>query len=439
MLRVGIIGRPNVGKSTLFNRFAQKRIAITDDMPGVTRDILETVCSWEGKKFLVLDTPGFDLKEDIIKKEMHRQFFAALEEIDLVIFLLDGKEGLHPLDEIVFNMLREKGSNVIVVVNKIDSDEREVNVADFYKLGIDDFISISASHGRNVDILLGKIIEFVKEEPSEIEDSDILKIVVVGRPNVGKSSLINAWLNEERVIVTDIPGTTRDAVDTFFEWNNEKYLLIDTAGIRKKSVMFKDRIEKYGYYRAFDSIERADVAVAVIDANEGITDRDVKVIADVYEMGKPAVIVINKWDVVKNKNEAQKRFLEEIEEKLKFIYKPSFLFISAKERRNIFKVFTAAKKLNEEMSKRINTAKLNELLEEAQRIHQPPMIKNRRLKFFYMTQVAVKPPEFVIFVNYPEAVHFSYQRFLFNMVRESFGFEGIPLKMHFRKRGKDSD
>ncbi|MEF3255655.1 MAG: ribosome biogenesis GTPase Der, partial [Deferribacterales bacterium] len=273
----------------------------------------------------------------------------------------------------------------------------------------------------------------------EIEDSDILKIVVVGRPNVGKSSLINAWLNEERVIVTDIPGTTRDAVDTFFEWNNEKYLLIDTAGIRKKSVMFKDRIEKYGYYRAFDSIERADVAVAVIDANEGITDRDVKVIADVYEMGKPAVIVINKWDVVKNKNEAQKRFLEEIEEKLKFIYKPSFLFISAKERRNIFKVFTAAKKLNEEMSKRINTAKLNELLEEAQRIHQPPMIKNRRLKFFYMTQVAVKPPEFVVFVNYPEAVHFSYQRFLFNMVRESFGFEGIPLKMHFRKRGKDSD
>ncbi|MCA1927897.1 MAG: ribosome biogenesis GTPase Der [Calditerrivibrio sp.] len=438
MLKVGIIGRPNVGKSTLFNRMAEKRIAITDDMPGVTRDILEAPCTWEGKRFVIIDTPGFDLKDDIIKKEMHKQFFGALDEIDLVIFLLDGKEGLHPLDEIVYNMLREKGIKLIVVVNKIDSDEREINLSEFYRLGVDEMVSISASHGRNVDILLDKIVDFVIDDPF-VDDGDRLKIVVVGRPNVGKSSLINAWLNEERVIVTDIPGTTRDSVDSYFEWGGEKYLLIDTAGIRKKSVMFKDKIEKYGYYRAYDSIERADVAVAVLDATQGITEKDVKVIADVYDMGKPAVIAINKWDLIEDKKNAQKNLLLDLEEKLKFIYKPSVIFISAKDRKNVFKIFAAAKKLDEEMSKRITTGKLNEVLEEAQARHQAPMIKNRRLKFYYMTQVAVKPPEFVVFVNYPEAVHFSYQRFLFNMVREHFGFEGIPMKMHFRKRGKNED
>jgi GTP-binding protein len=437
MLKVGIIGRPNVGKSTLFNRLAEKRIAITDDMPGVTRDILEAICRWEGKQFLIVDTPGFDLKEDTIKKQMHDQLFNALKEVDLVIFLMDGKEGLHPLDEIVCSMLREQNINFIVTINKIDSDEREINIAEFYRLGVDNLISISASHGRNVDELLDRIVELCKdEEPIQIEG---LKLVVVGRPNVGKSSLINAWLNEERVIVTDIPGTTRDAVDTYFEWNSEKYILIDTAGIRKKSVMFKDKIEKYGYYRAYDAIERADVAVAVVDATEGITERDVKVIADVYNLGKPAVIAVNKWDLVQDKNEAQKRLLADIEDKLRFIYKPSVVFLSARSRKNIYNIFQHAQKLKGEMEKRIPTAKLNEVLEEAQARHQPPMIKNRRLKFYYMTQVSVKPPEFVVFVNYPDAVHFSYQRFLFNMVREYFGFEGIPMKMHFRRRGKEKE
>lgn len=437
MLKVGIIGRPNVGKSTLFNRLAEKRIAITDDMPGVTRDILEAVCRWEGKQFLIVDTPGFDLKEDTIKKQMHEQLFNALKEVDLVIFLMDGKEGLHSLDEIVCRMLRQQNINFIVAINKIDSDEREINIAEFYRLGVDNLISISASHGRNVDELLDRVVELCKdEEPIQIEG---LKLVVVGRPNVGKSSLINAWLNEERVIVTDIPGTTRDAVDTYFEWNGEKYILIDTAGIRKKSVMFKDKIEKYGYYRAYDAIERADVAVAVVDATEGITERDVKVVADVYNLGKPAVIAVNKWDLVQDKNEAQKRLLADIEDKLRFIYKPSIVFLSAVSRKNIYNIFQHAQKLKSEMEKRIPTAKLNEVLEEAQIRHQPPMIKNRRLKFYYMTQVSVKPPEFVVFVNYPDAVHFSYQRFLFNMVREYFGFEGIPMKMHFRKRGKEKN
>ncbi|MGB9731795.1 MULTISPECIES: ribosome biogenesis GTPase Der [Calditerrivibrio] len=432
MLKVGILGRPNVGKSTLFNRIAGRRIAITDDMPGVTRDMLETICHWEGKYFLLIDTPGFDLKDDIIKKEMHKQFFSAIEEVDLVILMLDGKEGLHPLDEIVVSMMREKNIPFILVVNKIDSDERELNVAEFYKLGIDDMLSISANHGRNVDILLDKIVSHIKENPENCIEEERLKIVVIGRPNMGKSSLINAWLNEERVIVTPIPGTTRDAVDSYFEFEGDKYILIDTAGIRKKSVMFKDRIEKYGYYRAYDSIERSDVVVALIDATEGVTEKDVKIVADAYELGKPVIIALNKWDLLEDKAEAQKHLVSDIEDKFKFIYKPKYIFISAATKKNIFKIFKMAKQLFDETNKRVPTSKLNEILEIAQAKHQPPMIKNRRLKFYYMTQVGVNPPEFVVFVNYPDAVHFSYQRYLFNMVREYFGFEGIPMKIHFR-------
>jgi GTP-binding protein len=437
MLKVGILGRPNVGKSTLFNRLAGKRIAITDDMPGVTRDMLETICHWDNKSFLLIDTPGFDLKEDIIKKEMHKQFFAALDEVDLVILMFDGKEGLHPLDEIVTSMLREKGITFIIVVNKIDSDEREMNIAEFYKLGVDEILSISASHGRNVDELLDKIVAYIPEEEKKESDENRLKIVVVGRPNMGKSSLINAWLNEERVIVTPIPGTTRDAVDSYFEYDGDKYILIDTAGIRKKSVMFKDKIEKYGYYRAYDSIERSNIVVSLIDATEGVTEKDVKIVADAYEMGKPVIIAVNKWDLVEDKTAAQKNLSFDIEEKFKFIYKPRYLFISAEQKKNIFKIFKIAKELYAETNKRIPTAKLNEILELAQAKHQPPMIKNRRLKFYYMTQVGVNPPEFVVFVNYPDAVHFSYQRFLFNMVREYFGFEGVPMKMHFRGRNEN--
>jgi len=437
MLKVGILGRPNVGKSTLFNRLAGKRIAITDDMPGVTRDMLETICHWDNKSFLLIDTPGFDLKEDIIKKEMHKQFFAALDEVDLVILMFDGKEGLHPLDEIVTSMLREKGITFIIVVNKIDSDEREMNIAEFYKLGVDEILSISASHGRNVDELLDKIVAYIPEEEKTESDENRLKIVVVGRPNMGKSSLINAWLNEERVIVTPIPGTTRDAVDSYFEYDGDKYILIDTAGIRKKSVMFKDKIEKYGYYRAYDSIERSNIVVSLIDATEGVTEKDVKIVADAYEMGKPVIIAVNKWDLVEDKTAVQKNLSFDIEEKFKFIYKPRYLFISAEQKKNIFKIFKIAKELYAETNKRIPTAKLNEILELAQAKHQPPMIKNRRLKFYYMTQVGVNPPEFVVFVNYPDAVHFSYQRFLFNMVREYFGFEGVPMKMHFRGRNEN--
>jgi len=436
MFTVAIIGRPNVGKSTLFNRFAGKRIAITDNMPGVTRDRLEHICEWGLKKFKIFDTAGFDLKEDIVKKEMQEQFFLAIQEVDLCIFMVDAIEGLHPLDEIVADLLRKNGKKVAVVVNKVDSKEKELTVSDFYKLGFDNIFYISATHGRNVDELLDFITENIKDEIEEAKESeDRIKIAVIGKPNVGKSSLINAWLKEKRVIVTEIPGTTRDSVNIDFQFKDQKYILIDTAGIRKKSVMFKDKVEKYGYYRGIDAILESDICVAVIDATSGLLERDVKVIAEANRMFKPVVIVFNKWDLITSPHEEAIRFRQDVKERLKFLNNPQIVFASSKTGKNIYKIFDCIKTAYEEYSKRVQTSKLNEVLQLAQQLHQPPVVKNKRLKFFYMTQVGVRPPEFVIFVNYPEAVHFSYERFILNLLREKFGFDGIPLRIHFRQKG----
>lgn len=438
MFTVGIIGRPNVGKSTLFNRLAGKRIAIVDDMPGVTRDRLEYIAEWEGKKFKIVDTCGYDLREELLKKEMIKQFYASLDEADFFVLLVDAKEGLHPLDEMVCNILREREKKFIVVANKVDNEKLQFFVADFYQLGVEEIIPISATHGKNVDILLDKIIENYVEDEEVKDFIDSIKVVVVGRPNVGKSSLINSWLGDERLIVTPIPGTTRDSVDTYFEYNSKKYTLIDTAGIRKKSVMFKDKIEKYGFYRSYDAIRRADIAVGLIDATEGVTERDVKVIADAYEAGRPVVLAINKWDAINKDGKVGKKFKEEIAEKFKFLNNPPVIFISALTRKNIFKIFDAVDNLYAEYSKRIQTSKLNKLLEHVQMLHQPPVVKNRRVKFYYMTQVDIKPPHFVIFVNYPDSVHFSYKRFIVNQLRENFGFKGVPLIVSYRKRGEET-
>jgi GTP-binding protein len=437
MFTVAIIGRPNVGKSTLFNRFAGKRIAITDNMPGVTRDRLEYVCEWGLKKFKIFDTAGFDLKEDIVKKEMQEQFFLAIQEVDLCLFMLDAKEGLHPLDEIVADLLRKNGKKVAVVINKVDTQQAEIAVGDFYKLGFDNLFYISATHGRNVDELLDFITEHITDENDEIEEEhdERIKIAVIGKPNVGKSSLINAWLKENRVIVTELPGTTRDSVNIDFQFKDQKYTLIDTAGIRKKSVMFKDKIEKYGYYRGIDAILESDICVAVIDASSGLLERDIKVIAEAHKMFKPVILVFNKWDKITSPNEDARRFKQDVKERLKFLNNPPVVFVSAEAGKNIYKIFDLIKAVYTEYSKRVQTSKLNEVLQLAQELHQPPVVKNKRLKFFYMTQVGVRPPEFVIFVNYPEAVHFSYERFILNLIRERFGFDGTPLKIHFRQKG----
>lgn len=448
MFNLGIIGRPNVGKSTLFNRIAGKRIAITDDMPGVTRDRLEVETSWLNKKFKLVDTAGFDLQDDIIKKEMQDQFFKALEEADFVILVTDGIQGLHSLDEIVCDMLRKSGKPFVVAVNKTDSYAKEINASEFYRLGDVKLFPISASHGRNVDEMLDYIYDFMpqdsiiednddiddEDEESENIEDDAVKIAIAGRPNVGKSSLLNAWLGEERVIVTPVAGTTRDSVDVYFTYKNDKYIITDTAGIRKKSVMFKDTIEKYGYYRSIDAVKNSHITVAVIDGADGINERDVKVISDAWESGKPVVLAVNKWDIAVKDDKNVKAFKKQIAEKLQFLSNPPIVFISAKTGKNCHKIFDEVRKLYLEYTKRVPTHAVNEVLQEALERHQPPVIGNKRLKFYYMTQVATRPPYFVAFVNNPKGVHFSYERFLLNMIRERFGFDGVPVRLSIRKR-----
>ncbi len=316
MFNLGIIGRPNVGKSTLFNRIAGRRIAITDDMPGVTRDRIEVETSWLDKDFKLVDTAGFDLQADVLKKEMQEQFFKAIEEADFLILVVDASVGLHALDEIVCDMLRKCGKPFIIAVNKADSNAREQAINEFYKFGDVEIFPISALHGRNVDDILDYIYTYIpeKEETAE-EDSnedERIKIAVAGRPNVGKSSLLNAWLGEDRVIVTPLAGTTRDSIDVYFTYKNDKYIITDTAGIRKKSVMFKDTIEKYGYYRSIDAVKEADVVVAVIDGADGLNERDVKVISDAWEAGKPVVLAVNKWDIAGKDEKAVKNLKEHL-------------------------------------------------------------------------------------------------------------------------------
>ena len=439
MFNLGIIGRPNVGKSTLFNRIAGRRIAITDDMPGVTRDRIEVETSWLGKKFKLVDTAGFDLQADILKKEMQEQFFKALEMADFLILVVDAADGLHALDEIVCDMLRKVGKPFVIAVNKADSNAREQAVNEFYKLGDVELFPISALHGKNVDDVLDYIIDYIPDEEDledeEDDDEDeAIKIAVIGRPNVGKSSLLNAWLGEDRVIVTPLAGTTRDSVDVYFTYKNDKYIITDTAGIRKKSVMFKDTIEKYGYYRSKDAISNASIAVAVIDGADGLNERDVKVISDAWEEGKPVILAVNKWDIAEKDEKAVKNFKRQIAEKLQFLSSPPVLFISAKTGKNCEKIFDYVKKLYLEYNKRVPTSAVNEVLQEALERHQPPVVGTKRLKFYYMTQVATRPPYFVAFVNNPQGVHFSYERFLVNMLREAFGFNGVPVRLSIRKR-----
>ncbi|MBQ3034222.1 MAG: ribosome biogenesis GTPase Der [Deferribacterales bacterium] len=440
MFTLGIIGRPNVGKSTLFNRIAGKRIAITDDMPGVTRDRIEFTANWMNKDFLLVDTAGFDLKEDVIKKEMQEQFFKTLNIADFFILVTDGSEGVHALDEVVVGLLRKAGKPFIVAVNKVDSESKELNLGEFYKLGADiELFGISALHGRNVDEVLDYVADMIPpSEEREDDEQERIKIAVIGRPNVGKSSLINAWLGEERVIVTPLAGTTRDAVDTLFEYEGTSYLLTDTAGIRKKSVMFKDPVEKFGYYRSMDAIARADIAVAVIDGSDGLNERDVKVISDAWEAGRPVVLAVNKWDIADKSDKAVNNFKQTIKEKLQFLSNPPILFISAAQGKNCFKIFTEVKRLYAAYTKRITTSKVNNVLEEALERHQPPVVGTRRLKFYYMTQVSSRPPYFVAFVNNPAGVHFSYERFIVNVIREQFDFDGVPVRLSIRQRSSRS-
>ncbi|SNX52763.1 ribosome biogenesis GTPase Der [Thermoanaerobacterium sp. RBIITD] len=433
---VGIVGRPNVGKSTLFNKISGQRISIVEDKPGVTRDRIYVNTEWLGKKFVLVDTGGLEPNsDDEFFSKIRMQVETALKTVDLILFVIDAKAGLNPTDEDIANMLRRSRKKVILVLNKVDNFKEMPNsYYDSMRLGFGEPIAISASNGLGIGDLLDKVI---KNIPEYIEDydEDTIKISFIGRPNVGKSSLVNKIVGEERVIVSDIPGTTRDAIDTYFEKDDKKYVIIDTAGMRKKGKI-TDQIERYSVIRALAAIDKSDICILVIDATEGPTEQDTKIVGYAYENKKALIIAVNKWDLIEKSNETVNEYTKLIKEKFSFIDFVPIIFISAKTGQRLNKLFEEINDIWEEYNKRIATGILNDVINEALLINPPPADKGRPLKVYYITQYGIKPPSFAVFVNDPEIMHFSYMRFLENTIRENFGFRGVPIKMEVRKKGE---
>lgn len=433
---VAVVGRPNVGKSTLFNNIAGKRISIVDDIPGVTRDRIYTDVEWLNHSFTLVDTGGIepDSKDEILI-QMRNQAQAAIESADVILFMVDGKEGITPADNEVATMLRKVDKPIVLCVNKLDSVEEEVNLYEFYNLAIGDPIPISASHKRGLGDLLDAIIDRLDKVEASHEDEDIIKIAVVGKPNVGKSSLVNYLLGEERSIVSNIPGTTRDAIDTSFEYRGQKYLIIDTAGIRRKSKI-TDPLERYSVLRALSAIRRCDVALIMIDATEEATEQDEKIAGLVHEEGKGSIFVVNKWDLITKHTGSMNEYRNRLINQIAFMtYTPS-LFISAKTGKRIDRIIELVNYVYNQCTFRISTGVLNDCLTDAMAVNEPPADKGRRLKIYYGTQVAVKPPTFVLFVNDSSLMHYSYKRYLENYFRKTFGLEGTPLRIIVRDRTK---
>ena len=434
---VAIVGRPNVGKSTLFNRIIGKQLAIVEDVPGVTRDRNYAKAAWEEKRFLLVDTGGFEPDgEDPMFIKMREQTTLAIEEADFIIFLLDGQEGLLPADIEVSHRLRASGKPVLYAVNKVDGARHEALLPDFYRLGVDALFPLSAQHGQGIfelmEALRGILPERV-EEPLQEPAASVPRIAIIGRPNVGKSSFINSLMGEGRMIVSDVPGTTRDAVDSAYRYYGREYVLVDTAGIRSRGKISRG-IEKYSVVRALKSLERADVALVLIDAAEGITEQDERIAGLAHEAGKGIIVVLNKWDLVPGKETAFKEHMELARQRLKFLDYAPVLTVSALTRQRVTKVFEEVDKVVAECDKRIPTAELNKLLEKLVAAHEPPLYRSRRVKYFFTTQAATKPPTFIVFVNYPEGVHFSYIRYLENGLRKAFGFQGTPLRIFAKSR-----
>jgi len=435
---VAIVGRPNVGKSTLFNHLIGKRKAIVQDVPGVTRDRLYDNTDWAGREFIIIDTGGIRFEEgDIFAREVKLQAELAIEEADVIIFVLDAQQGLSTEDEQVADILRRSGKPVVLAANKVENFDRQLDYYEFYKLGLGDPIPVSAMHGLNTNDLLDRVIaQFAP--PKEYEEKDnAIKIAIIGRPNVGKSSLVNAFLGEQRVIVSDIPGTTRDAIDTPFRYNNTDYILIDTAGIRKKS-RIKEATEKYSVIRALKSIERADVVLILLDATEGVSEQDQRIAGYAHEAGKANIIVVNKWDLVEKDGHTMNKFDKDIREDLKFLAYAPIMYVSALTKKRIFKVLELVDFVVEQHNRRINTAELNRVVNEAMMLNPLPGGGGKKIKIYYATQVRTAPPTFVFFANQPDNVHFSYLRYLENALRQNFGFEGSPIRLLVRqKTGKD--
>lgn len=435
---VAIVGRPNVGKSTLFNRIVGRRISIVDDTPGVTRDRIYAEADWSGVSFALMDTGGIEpANMDIIPAQMRAQAELAMETSDVVLFLVDGKEGITASDREVAEMLRRKAEKVVLTVNKVDTPSLPEDFYDFYELGLGEPIPISAANMLNLGDLLDAVMEGFPPVNGEAEEEQI-KIAVIGKPNVGKSSLINEILGENRVIVSPIAGTTRDSIDTPFEKDGEKYVLIDTAGIRRKSKVNID-IERYSVIRAIAAIERCDVCLLVIDAQDGITEQDKKIAGIAHEAGKGIIVVVNKWDLVQKETGTMNQFKKEIAAELAFMsYVPS-LFISVLHRQRVEQVLEMSRTVAEKRALRISTGQLNSLIADAVMMKQPPADKGKRLKIYYAAQVGVKPPLFSFKVNERKLMHFSYSRYLENKIREAFGFQGTSIKFVFREKGESED
>ena len=435
---VAVVGRPNVGKSTLFNKLCGKRLSIVDDTPGVTRDRIFGDCEWLGKSFLLVDTGGIEpYSDDIILSQMRRQAQIAIDSADVIIFVTDLKTGVVATDAEVATMLQKSGKPIVLCVNKCDTiGAPPVEIYEFYNLGLGDPIGVSAAHGHGTGDLLDEVFKYIGEAAPEEEEDDRIKVAIIGKPNAGKSSLVNAICGEERVIVSSIAGTTRDATDTEVENEHGKFLLIDTAGLRRKSKV-DDTIEKYSVMRAIMAVQRADVCVIMIDGTEGFTEQDSKVAGIAHEEGKGCIIVVNKWDAVEKDGKTMDAYRKKLMNDFSFMSYAPIIFISAKTGLRINRLFDLIKFVDTQNAMRIRTGRLNEVLADAQTRVQPPTDKGKRLKIYYMTQPSTRPPTFVCFVNNKELFHYSYQRYIDNQIREVFGLEGTPTRYIVRERGDD--
>lgn len=437
---VAIVGRPNVGKSTFFNYIIGEKRSIVEDKPGVTRDRIYADANWRGRDFTIVDTAGIEPKsDDIIISSMREQVEIAIDIADVIVFLTDIKQGVTEVDKEISLLLRKSKKPVVLVCNKSDNFGKENNdIYEFYSLGIGDPFAVSSVNASGIGDVLDEIYKHFPEQEENEEDSEIIKVALIGKPNVGKSSLVNKILGTNRVIVSDIAGTTRDAIDSYYENENGKYIFIDTAGLRKKNKI-KDDIERYSIIRTMFAIERADVCLIMIDANEGVTEQDAKVAGEAHEAGKGIVIAVNKWDEIEKDNHTLEEFKKDVYQKLAYLTYAPIIFISAKTGQRVNKLFEMINEVNRCNSMRVQTGMLNQVINEAIAITQPPTDKGRRLKILYVTQASTKPPTFVIFVNNKDIFHFSYERYLVNHIRKEFGIQGTPIRVIVREKYDDEN
>lgn len=433
---VAVVGRPNVGKSTIFNKLTGTKISIVEDTPGVTRDRIFGEVEWLNKYFTIIDTGGIEPEsDDIILSQMRNQAMLAVDMAHVILFVVDGKSGLTAADKEVADILRRTKKPVLLVVNKIDSKSQFDNIYDFYELGLGNPIAISGANSMGLGDLLDEVVENFPEGMNMEYDEDVIRVAITGKPNAGKSSILNNILGEERVIVSPIAGTTRDAIDTYFEKDENKFLLIDTAGIRRRSKVYEN-VERFSVIRSMSAVDRADVVLIVIDATEGVTEQDTKIAGIAHDEGKACIFVVNKWDLIEKDNKTMGNFRMSVREKFPFMTYAPILFVSAVSNQRIGKILETVVEVSAEQNKKVTTSVLNQVIGEAIMLNQPPSDKGRRLKIYYGTQTGVKPPTFNLFINDKELTHFSYTRYLENRLRENFGFEGTSIKIEYSQKKK---